>query len=58
MTEAEAIAAADRVLMLINSMPRTPSKQVIAAAIGYSTMVDLSTLTAEEVKRIIGSFRF
>ena len=43
MTEAEAIAAAERVLALINSSPRTPSKEVIAAAIRFTRTVDVSS---------------
>ena len=44
MTEAEAIAAAERVLALINSTPRTPPKEVIAAAIGFTRTVDVTEL--------------
>ena len=46
MTEAEAIAAAERVLALINSTPRTPPKEVIAAAIGFTRTVDYSSADA------------
>ena len=46
MTEAEAIAAAERVLALINSTPRTPPKEVIAAAIGFTRITDYSGVYA------------
>jgi len=35
MTQEEAFAAAERVLALINSSPRTPTKEQVAEAIGY-----------------------
>lgn len=40
LTETEAIDAADRVLALINSSPRTPSREMVAAAIGYTRTYD------------------
>ena len=53
MTEAEAIAAAERVLVVINSQPQTPRKEIIAAAIGYTRTADFSGLTPDELKRIM-----
>ena len=35
MTKDEALAAAERVLSLVNSQPRTPTKEQVAEAIGY-----------------------
>ena len=35
MTKDEALAAAERVLSLVNSQPRTPTREQVAEAIGY-----------------------
>jgi len=35
MTRDEALAAAERVLSLVNSQPRTPTREQVAEAIGY-----------------------
>ena len=51
MTKDEALAAAERVLSLVNSQPRTPTKEQVAEAIGYHHQPAWVVMTLEQWAR-------